>query len=122
MKHLLTLATGLAIVGSLLTSSVDLHGQGMLDRIKTRAAEAAKRKAEERAATKAAEATDRALEIAECTIAGNCPEKESVAPDPAPQVVSTVGPAAGVAASNAKPGEGAWKNYDFVPGERVLFT
>lgn len=75
MKHLLTLATGLAIVGSLLTSSVDLHGQGMLDRIKTRAAEAAKRKAEERAATKAAEATDRALDIAECTIAGNCPAK-----------------------------------------------
>lgn len=36
--------------------------------------------------------------------------------DPQGNVVSTNG------APSAKPGEGAWANYDFVPGERVLFA
>jgi OmpA-OmpF porin, OOP family len=31
------------------------------------------------------------------------------------------GNAPGTAVASAKPGEGAWANYDFVPGERVLF-
>src|SRR5436190_607492 len=29
--------------------------------------------------------------------------------------------APGAPVASAKPGEGAWANYDFVPGERVLF-
>ena len=31
------------------------------------------------------------------------------------------GAASGAAAENLKPGEGAWANYDFVPGDRVLY-
>jgi len=31
-------------------------------------------------------------------------------------------PAAAPASENARPGEGAWANYDFVPGERIIFA
>ena len=40
----------------------------------------------------------------------------------AAEAVSTESAAGGAAAENLKPGEGAWANYDFVPGERVVFA
>ena len=40
-----------------------------------------------------------------------------------PVAADAAAPAAATAtAENMKPGEGAWANYDFVPGERVLFA
>ena len=43
---------------------------------------------------------------------------ENVPPAPAS---ATTGPAGGGDVRALRPGEGAWANYDFVPGERVLF-
>lgn len=37
------------------------------------------------------------------------------------EVIPAGEPAQAAAAATVKPGEGAWANYDFVPGERVLF-
>jgi outer membrane protein OmpA-like peptidoglycan-associated protein len=36
--------------------------------------------------------------------------------------VNTAGAPAGTAESKEQPGEGVWRNYDFVPGRRVLFA
>jgi len=38
------------------------------------------------------------------------------------KAASQAGVPPGDAAAGPKPGEGAWANYDFVPGDRVLFT
>jgi OmpA-OmpF porin, OOP family len=43
-------------------------------------------------------------------------------PAPAAEEASASPTPAAPAAANARPGEGAWANYDFVPGERVLFA
>lgn len=55
---------------------------------------------------------DSTQERAECAASGDCPEAAAASGRQAPAA----------AAPNAKPGEGAWKNYDFVPGERVIFA
>lgn len=116
----------MALAAGLVTTSVDVQAQGMMDRLKKRAADAAKRKAEDRTEKKAGEATDKALDKAECIAAGNCPEPVPAA-DPAASTASgasavAVAPATSAAGASVKPGEGAWRNYDFVPGERVIFT
>jgi OOP family OmpA-OmpF porin len=96
--------------------------QGMLGRIKKKAKEAAATKVEERVAEKAAEATGAALDKVECKVSDQaCVDKaqsegkEVVVTDEAGGVV------AGGASVTMKPGQGAWANYDFKPGERILF-
>jgi OmpA-OmpF porin, OOP family len=39
-----------------------------------------------------------------------------------PQAEAGAAPAAAGAAASQRPGEGAWANFDFVPGDRVLFA
>lgn len=93
--------------------------QGLGERLRRRAAEAAKRKVEERTERRAGEATDAALTKAECSVPGaKCDDAAANSGDAA------AGNAASGSASAdaAKPGEGAWRNYDFVPGERLVLA
>jgi OOP family OmpA-OmpF porin len=77
--------------------------------------ERAKRKAREKAAEKVDRAVDKA---AEGKPAGKDPAEPAA--DAAPEAASTSGSAA--QANQLKPGQGAWANYDFKPGERVLYA
>jgi OmpA-OmpF porin, OOP family len=98
-KH--AVALGL-LAASIAAGAQPAAGQGMLGRLKDRA----KERIEERAGA----AIDRAVD-------------GQAAPAPAPQAAaapSGVGEPAGSPAP--RPGEGAWANYDFVPGERILFA
>lgn len=93
--------------------------QGLGARLKRRAEEAAKRKLEERTERRAGEAADAALDKAECAVPG----KDCESGDAAAAGSAASGAGRGSANANgAKPGEGAWKNFDFVPGERVIFA
>jgi outer membrane protein OmpA-like peptidoglycan-associated protein len=118
------------------------HSQGLGDRLKKRASEAAKRTVEQRVDQKTTEATNAALDKAESSVKcatsdKACQDKaksdgKSVVIDdsapkggaPATASASSAAPAAASTASaaSAKPGEGAWVNYDFVPGSRALYV
>jgi OOP family OmpA-OmpF porin len=103
-----------AVLASLIPAPA--AGQGMLDRLKKKAEEAAKGKVEDRTEKKAGDATDAALDKAECAVPGKkCDEsKKGTAP--------VAGKSAAAKSATQRPGEGAWKNYDFVPGDRVIFA
>ena len=110
----LVLAAGFAMAA--LPATGDAQGLG--ERLKRRAEEAAKRKMEERTDKRAGQAADAALDKAECAASDKlCQEK-------AAQQGAAAGSGAGSAAatSSARPGEGAWRNFDFVPGDRVVFA
>lgn len=115
-------------------------GQSLADRLKKRAEEAAKRKVEQRVDQRAGEATDAALDKAEGTVKCAATDKKCI--DSAKAAGKTVdtsgeteaaGASGGGAASGGtatpeakaaamKPGEGAWANYDFKPGDRILYV
>jgi len=110
--------------------------QGIFKRIK----EQAKEKAVERTVDRAGEATEKALDKTEnviyclatdtaCIDKAKADGKEVALTDDAGNVLPADDSAAGAAtsggaapAANVKPGEGAWANYDFVPGERPIFV
>jgi outer membrane protein OmpA-like peptidoglycan-associated protein len=110
--------------------------QSMADRLKKRAEAAAKRKVEERTERRAGEATDAALDKAEKTVKcaasdTACQEKakeEGKAVEVTDEAASSASTSGGAAASPAgdvnkmRPGEGAWANYDFKPGDRILYA
>lgn len=117
-------------------ASTTADAQGLGSRLKKRAEEAAKRKVEQRVDDKAGKATDAALDAAEnsvkCTATDKaCADKAKadgktvVTTDAAPAASGRSGATAAAAEGgnvNAlKPGEGAWANYDFKPGEKVLY-
>jgi len=122
-----------------------LPAQGAVDRFKRRAQESTKRKVEERIDRKVDGAIDRALDGAESAITclatdQACIQKAEKAGDaviltdasgkevarrPAATRVDAAGSAApesATPASRLRAGEGAWANYDFVPGERPLMS
>jgi OOP family OmpA-OmpF porin len=99
-----------------------VDAQGVLGRMKKKAEEAAKKKVEDRAEKKAGEVTDAMLDKVECKVDDQaCVDqaqregKDVVVTDESGGVV------AGGASVTMKPGQGAWANYDFKPGERILF-
>lgn len=107
------------VLAALAVSSV-ASGQGLRDRLKKKAEEAVGKK------------VDKAVDC----IAGDtkCVQKAreegktvNVVPDTASPKAAVAGaPAAGgkdeTGADALKPGEGAWANYDFKPGEKVLYA
>ncbi|HET9011131.1 MAG TPA: OmpA family protein [Gemmatimonadaceae bacterium] len=118
MQTLTRLTVAAALAGAMASSTpAAASAQGIFGRMKDRAAEAAKRKVEERTEKRAGEATDAALDKAECKVPGTtCDDSEK-----------SEGNAAAASADKGKsaklkPGQGAWKNYDFVPGDRVIFA
>jgi OOP family OmpA-OmpF porin len=83
-----------------------------------------KEKAKERVEQKEEEAAERAVDAADPTTAtSTAPAGEAAAPSAGSSTAASGG-AAGATAAPAKqdPGTGAWANYDFVPGERVIFA
>jgi outer membrane protein OmpA-like peptidoglycan-associated protein len=128
---------GLLAVLSAVAVSTTADAQGLGERLKKRAEEAAKRKVEQRVDDKAAKATDAALDAAENTVKCAATDKacaEKAKADGKKVVTTDAAPAAGGEASAStaagptgaaaalKPGEGAWVNYDFVPGTRALYV
>jgi outer membrane protein OmpA-like peptidoglycan-associated protein len=89
------------------------HAQGLGGFIKQRAKERVERKIAECIATDLACIEKAKAEGKEVTV------KE--APAPAPGVAATTGTETS-ASSSLKPGEGAWVNYDFKPGDRPVFV
>jgi outer membrane protein OmpA-like peptidoglycan-associated protein len=109
----LTALAAVTVLG-LTASPASADAQGLGARLKKKAEEAAKKKVEERTEKRAGEAADKALNKAECAASDKaCQEKAAAAG-------GDVTPAGGAAA--LRPGEGAWANYDFKPGERVIFA
>lgn len=96
--------------------------QSLGERLRKRAEEAAKRKAEERTERRAGEAADKALDRAECAASDKlCQERAAQAAQQGNEGTGAGGEGASAAVS-MKPGEGAWANYDFVPGEKPLYV
>ncbi|HEX6630934.1 MAG TPA: hypothetical protein VF048_07575, partial [Gemmatimonadaceae bacterium] len=107
-------------------------------RLKKAAEEAAKRKVEQRVEQRAGEATDKALDGAESGVKcaatdAECIKREAEkakaaggadakAAAPGAPAAGAAGAAAANAAPALRPGEGAWANYDFKPGDRVIFA
>jgi len=96
------------------SSSAQAQLGGLKDKAKKKAEQEAKKKAEEEAA-KALEGSEETTEEGEeATEEGTgeegAAEQESAGETKAPSSKVT-----------SKPGEGVWVNYDFVPGDRVLF-
>ena len=118
----------LAALPSFVPSTAQAQGWG--DRLKKKAEEAAKRATERRVDEKATEATNAAMDKAERSV--KCAASDNQCIDDAKKAGKTVettssGSVAGnagasAAATSERPGEGAWKNYDFVPGDRVIFS
>jgi OmpA-OmpF porin, OOP family len=106
-----------------LSAPAAADAQGMLGRIKKKAKEAAATKVEERAAEKAAEATGAALDKVECKVSDQaCVDKATSEGKEVVTVSESGGAAAtGADANTMKPGQGAWANYDFKPGDQILF-
>lgn len=124
IPRICVLALVAAVVG-LGTVPEPLDGQ-MTRRIRERAQEEAERRAEQRAD----DAVDHALDRAEGAVVCVITDRDCIrtARDDGREVTYTdqdgtalAGPAAEGAAA-LRPGEGAWANYDFVPGERVIFA
>jgi outer membrane protein OmpA-like peptidoglycan-associated protein len=141
--------TGILAVVALIAAVSTAQGQGLGDRLKKRAGEAAKRTVEQRVDQKSTEATNAALDKAENTVKcaatdkacqdkAKADGKSVVIDDSAPKGGASATPApatssngatagspstpSGSPASSMKPGEGAWVNYDFVPGSRALYV
>lgn len=131
--------TGLLSLIVVATAATAAQSQGLGDRLRKRASEAAKRTVEQRVDQKTTQATNAALDKAENTVKcatsdqacqdkAKADGKSVVIDDTAPKggapVTASSTPAAATATPAAlpKPGEGAWVNYDFVPGSRALYV
>lgn len=119
MQTFTRLSTAVVLAGAMASlTPAPVSAQGIFGRMKDKAAEAAKRKVEERTERRAGEATDAALDKAECRVPGTkCDDSEKSESNGATATAATSSKSA-----KLKPGEGAWKNYDFVPGDRVIFA
>ena len=137
--HYRVALAGIISVAGLLLVSATADAQGLGDRLKKRASEAAKRATEQKVDQKATEATNAALDKAENTIKcatsdtacqdkAKADGKKVVIDDTAPKGgTSAAAPASNAATDVASNGaeakeEAAFVNFDFVPGERVLFA
>lgn len=115
-------ALATALVVALATPPV--HAQGIMGRLKQKAKERVDQKADQ-----AADKTlDKAEEVVRCAVTDKaCIDRAKAAGkrveiDSSASAGASTGAAAGGAAAAARPGEGAWVNYDFVPGDRALFV
>ncbi len=100
----------------------------ILDRVRDRVRRDAERRIEERAVQAARATLDLAEDAIVCAVTDEeCIEdarkagKEPVVVDEDGKPVSGYEPASAQEGAEAAPGEGVWANYDFVPGDLVLF-
>ena len=116
MKKSLALAFVAAITLTVLAPSA--HAQGWKDRLK--------KKVEQRVDQRTDQAADKGLDKAEqvitCEITDKaCADKARAEGKQVKITDASAGAADAAAVAPASPGEGAWLNYDFKPGDRVLF-
>lgn len=101
-------------------NAADVDGQGIRDRLKAKVKDKVDQKTEA-AMDKAIDKADKAITCAvtdtKCIESAEKSGKEVAITDKDGKVVERRS-----GASSAKPGEGAWANFDFVPGERVIFA
>lgn len=117
-KSLASLAFAAAAV-LLLTVALPLGAQGFGDRLKKRAKEAMEQKAAKEVEKAVVCAVSDQACIDKATAEGKTVKTEGAAATTPNERATPGGPAASPA---AKPGEGAWVNYDFVPGDRALYV
>jgi OmpA-OmpF porin, OOP family len=104
----------LATVAGAILAPCGTQAQGLLDRLKDRVKDTVERRAER----KAGEATDNVLDSAECAAADKeCAERAGQKVQGAKQEGKEANRSASL-----EPGQGAWANYDFKPGDRILFA
>jgi OmpA-OmpF porin, OOP family len=120
MRRLTVLAALAAAVTLIAASPPTADAQGLGARLKKKAEEAAKRKAEERTEKRAGEATDKALDTVECAATDKACQDQKAAAAKEGVAGGAVVPSG--AAASLKPGAGAWANYDFKPGDRIIFA
>jgi OmpA-OmpF porin, OOP family len=78
---------------------------------------------QQRANRQAEEAVTRALDKAECAVTDRACIEQAERDGQQVRVVDANGnEVVGGGAAAMRPGQGAWANYDFVPGERILFA
>jgi OOP family OmpA-OmpF porin len=103
-------------VAALLVAAVPLssHAQGWKDRLKDKV----KQRVETRTDQAMDKGVDKAEEVITCQVADRaCADKARAEG----KKVRIAGEGDAAAGDRSAPGEGAWLNYDFVPGEKVLF-
>jgi len=115
MKKSLAIALAAALTLSVLAPSAD--AQGWKDRLK--------QKVKERVDQRTDQATDKGLDKAEqaisCEITDKACADKARAEGKQVKIVGQERGAAGATEALPGPGEGAWLNYDFKPGDKVLF-
>ncbi|HKT59494.1 MAG TPA: OmpA family protein [Gemmatimonadales bacterium] len=118
-----TFGTALALAAMALAgAATPAHGQ-----FGKRLKNAVKRTAEDRAIQEAVKTENQAIDGAMSGAQGATPDTTAASAAPAPTAATAAPTAASTApvagaADTLKPGQGAWANYDFKPGERVLFA
>jgi OmpA-OmpF porin, OOP family len=128
-------AVALAI-GLLVIVPASLPAQGMMDRIKKRAEQTTKRKIEDRVDRKVDQTVDKVLDTGENVISCVATDKKCIddakkagkevkieSTESAASSAETAPPKPSSGSAVAKPSAGTdvFKNFDFVPGSRVLF-
>lgn len=115
MKKSLAFALAAALTMSALAPSAD--AQGWKDRLK--------QKVKQRVDQRADQATDKGLDKAEqsitCEVADKACADKARAEGKQVKIAGEEGGGAAAGEALPGPGEGAWLNYDFKPGDRVLF-
>jgi OmpA-OmpF porin, OOP family len=113
MRHSVRLRAVLAAVGLLLVST-SLEAQ-IGGRVRDRVQQRVNRQVDQ--------AIERELDKVECALTDQrCIEKAQAEGKDVKVTDAQGNEVVGGAASAQRPGQGAWANYDFVPGERVLFA
>ena len=100
-RALAAIAIGIAF------ADAPVHGQSLFEKMK--------KKAKDKTAETAEKSIDKAAESA------TSPSKKADT-TATPGAAAAAAPAPADAADNLKPGQGAWANYDFKPGERILYA
>ncbi len=140
-----TLLRALTLVAFTLGSAHSAFAQGFLHKLKEKVKERAAAQVDSGTNQVLDSATSKAKKVVRCLISDKlCMQKAAAAGQPVmvtdvsgnavssadsaaamraavPAGSATAAPAAGGAAESQPPGTGAWLNYDFVPGDKVLF-
>lgn len=115
MKKSLAIAFAAALTLTVLAPSAD--AQGWKDRLKQKV----KERVDQRADQAADKGLDKAEQVITCEITDKACADKARAEGKQVKIVGQDGATAGATEALPGPGEGAWLNYDFKPGDKVLF-